>query len=163
MLAAKAAVVVAVALAAGTAAVLCSLLAARLLLPGNGFTAAHGYALVSLGDGPTLRAAGGSVLYLVLIALLSLGIATAVRDSAVAVGIVLALLYLFPIIAAAVGNPTWRRHLTQIGPMDAGRAIQHTRDVSDLPIGPWAGLGVLTAWAGAALLAATAALRLRDA
>jgi len=163
MLAAKAAVVVAVALAAGTAAVLGSLLAARLLLPGNGFTAAHGYALVSLGDGPTLRAAGGSVLYLVLIALLSLGIATAVRDSAVAVGIVLALLYLFPIIAAAVGNPTWRRHLTQIGPMDAGLAIQHTRDVSDLPIGPWAGLGVLAAWAGAALLAATAALRLRDA
>jgi len=99
----------------------------------------------------------------VLIALLSLGIATAVRDSAVAVGIVLALLYLFPIIAAAVGNPTWRRHLTQIGPMDAGLAIQHTRDVSDLPIGPWAGLGVLAAWAGAALLAATAALRLRDA
>ena len=56
-------------------AVLGSLLAGRLILPGNGFTATHGYPLLSLADGPTLRAACGSVLYLALIALLSLGIA----------------------------------------------------------------------------------------
>ncbi len=60
-----------------------SLLAGRLILPGHGFTAAHGYPPLSLGDGPVLRAAAGSVLYLALIALLSLGIATIVRDSAV--------------------------------------------------------------------------------
>lgn len=40
----------------------------------------------------------GSALYLGLIALLSLGIATMVRDSAVAIGTVLGLLYLFPIV-----------------------------------------------------------------
>ena len=66
-----------------------------------------------------LRAAAGSVLYLALIALLSLGIATAVRDSAVAIGVVLGLLYLFPIIAAVV-RPAWQRHLEQIAPMTAG-------------------------------------------
>ena len=38
------------------------------------------------------------MLYLALIALLSLGIATAVRDAAVAIGVVLGLLYLFPIL-----------------------------------------------------------------
>ena len=80
------------------------MLAGRLLLPGNGFTTAHGYPLLSLGDGPTLRAAAGSVLYLALIALLSLGIATPVRDSAAAIGVVLGLLYLFPIISAS--SPT---------------------------------------------------------
>ncbi len=52
VLAAKAAVVSAVVLAAGTVAVLGSLLTGRLILPGHGFTAAHGYPVLSLGDGP---------------------------------------------------------------------------------------------------------------
>ncbi len=163
MLAAKASIVTAVGLVAGTAAVLASLLAGRLLLPGNGFTTAHGYPLLSLGDGLVLRAAAGSVLYLALIALLSLGIATAVRDSAATVGVVLGLLYLFPIIAAAVPDPHWQRHLQQVGPMNAGLAIQNTSSLRGLPIGPWAGLGVLAAWAAAAMLAGTLTLRLRDA
>jgi ABC-2 type transport system permease protein len=163
MLAAKATMITAVALAAGTAAVLASVLAGRLLLPGNGYTTAHGYPLLSLGDGPTLRAAAGSVLYLALIALLSLGIATTVRDSATAIGVVLALLYLFPIIAAAVTDPHWQRHLQQISPMNAGLAIQSTTNLHNLPISPWAGLGVLTAWAVAAMLAGALTLRLCDA
>jgi ABC-2 type transport system permease protein len=163
MLAAKAILITAVALAAGTAAVLASLLAGRLLLAGNGFTAAHGYALLSLGDGPTLRAAAGSVLYLALIALLSLGIATAVRDCATAIATVLALLYLFPIIASAIPDPHWQRHLQQISPMDAGLAIQNTTNLHNLPIGPWPGLGVLAAWATAAMLTGALTLSLRDA
>ena len=163
MLAAKATLVTGVVLAAGTAAVLTSVLAGRLLLPGNGFTTAHGYALVSLGDEPTLRAAAGSVLYLALIALFSLGIACTVRDSATAIGVVLALLYLFPILASAVTDQHWQRHLQQISPMDAGLAIQNTTNLHGLPIGPWAGLGVLAAWATAAMLAGALTLRLRDA
>jgi ABC-2 type transport system permease protein len=47
--------------------------------------------------------------------------------------------------------------------MTAGLAIQATTAVHDLPIGPWAGLGVLAIWAGAALLAGLLNLRLRDA
>ena len=133
------------------------------MLPGHGFTAARGFTPLSLAHGPTLRAAAGSVLYLVLIALLSLGTATAVRDSAVAVGVMLGLLYLFPIIAAAVTDPHWQQHLEQIGPMSAGLAIQATTGLSSLPIGPWAGLGVLAAWAAAALLAGGLLLRARDA
>ena len=60
-------------LAAGAVAVLGSLLAGRLILPGHGLTAANGYLPLSLGDGPDLRAAVGAVLYLALIALLALG------------------------------------------------------------------------------------------
>jgi ABC-2 type transport system permease protein len=163
VLAAKAAIVGGLALAVGTVAVLGCLLAGRLILPGNGFTAAHGYPPLSLADGSTLRAAAGSVLYLGLIALLSLGAATAVRDAATAIGVVLGLLYLFPIIAQLVGDPDWQRHLRQIGPMTAGLAIQATTDLDSLPIGPWAGLAVLAAWAAAALLAGGLLLRLRDA
>jgi ABC-2 type transport system permease protein len=163
VLAAKAVIVGGLVLAAGTIAVGGSLLAGRILLPGHGFTAARGFPLLSLAHGPTLRAAAGSVLYLVLIALLSLGTATAVRDSAAAVGVMLGLLYLFPIIASAVTDPNWQRHLEQIGPMSAGLAIQATTGLGSLPIGPWAGLGVLAAWAAAALLAGGLLLRLRDA
>jgi ABC-2 type transport system permease protein len=163
VLAAKATILTALALAAGALAVLGSLLAGRLLLPAGGFTAAHGYPLLSLGHGPTLRAAFGSVLYLALIGLLSLGIATAVREPAVAVGLVLGLLYLFPILAALAPDPHLRRHLEQIGPMTAGLAIQATTNLRGLPIGPWAGLGVLAAWAAAALVAGGLALARRDA
>jgi ABC-2 type transport system permease protein len=163
VLAAKAAVVSGVVLAAGAIAVLGCLLVGRLILPGHGFTTAHGYPLLSLADGPVLRAASGSVLYLALIALLSLGAATAIRDSAVAIGIVLGLLYLFPIVTQAVTNPHWQRHLKQLAPMPAGLTIQATTNLRSLPISPWAGLGVLAAWAAAALLAGGLLLRLRDA
>ena len=163
VLAAKAAVTAGPVLAAGVIAVAGSLLAGRLILPGHGFTAARGFPLLSLADGPVLRAAAGSVLYLALIALLSLGIATAVRDSAVAIGVVLGLLYLFPIIAALAANPQWQRHLEQFGPMTAGLEIEATTGLHSLPISPWAGLGVLAAWAAAALLAGGLLIRLRDA
>jgi ABC-2 type transport system permease protein len=164
VLAAKAATVTGLTLAAGAVGVLGSLLAGRLILPGNGFTTAEGFGPLSLGEGPVLRAAAGSVLYLALIALLSVGVAALVRDSAVAIGVVLALLYLFPIITAvANANPTWQRHLEQIGPMEAGLAIQATTNLRSLPIAPWAGLGVLAAWAAGALLFGALSLRLRDA
>lgn len=163
VLAAKAAIVGGLVLAAGTAGVLGSVLAGRLILPGHGFTAARSFPLLSLGDGPTLRAAAGSVLYLGLIALLSLGIATAIRDSAVTIGVVLGLLYLSPLIAQAVSNPQWHRHLEQAGPMTAGLAIQATTGLRGLPIQPWAGLGVLAAWSAAALIIGGLLLRLRDA
>jgi ABC-2 type transport system permease protein len=162
VLAAKAAVVTGLVMAAGTVAVACSVLAGWLILPGHGFTAAHGYPPLSLGDGPVLRSAAGTVLYLGLIALLSLGVATGVRNSAAAIGVVLGLLYLIPVIATVAG-PHLQRHLQQLAPMTAGLAIEATTGLRSLPISPWAGLGVLTAWAAAALLAGGLLLQLRDA
>jgi len=163
MLAAKAANVSAVVLLAGAAAVLASWLAGWLILPGHGFTAAAGYASLSLTDGPMLRAVAGTVLYLALVGLLSLGIATAVREPAAAIGSVLGLLYVVPIIAAVVGSPSWHRHLEQFAPMTAGLAIQDTTGLAAAPISPWAGLGVLAGWAAAGLLAGSVALTRRDA
>jgi ABC-2 type transport system permease protein len=162
-LAAKAALVAGVTLAAGTVAVLGSVLAGRLILPDHGYGPANGYPDLSLANPTVLRAAAGTVLYLVLIALLSLGIATAVRDAAVATGAVLGLLYLFPILSQVAGSPGVARHLDQIGPMTAGLEIQASTGLRSLPISPWAGLGVLAAWAAAALLAGGLLLRARDA
>ena len=163
VLAAKAAVVTGLTLAAGAVAALGSVLAGRLILPGHGLTPAHGYPALTLAGGPVLRAAAGTVLYLALIALLSLGVATAVRDSATAIGVVLGLLYVFPILGQVVSSPGWQRHLGQLGPMSAGLEIQASAGLRHLPLSPWAGLGVLAAWAAAALLAGGLVLRLRDA
>jgi ABC-2 type transport system permease protein len=164
VLAAKATLVAGLVLVAGAVAALGSLLAGRLMLPGHGFTAARGFPALSLGDGPVLRATAGSVLYLVLIALLSLGVAALIRDAAVAMGLVLALLYLFPIIVAVTGaDPAWQRHMEQIGPMEAGLSVEATTGLRSLPLSPWAGLGVLAIWAATALLLGTLSFRLRDA
>jgi len=159
VLAAKATVVTAVVLAAGAVAAAGSVLAGQLILPGHGLAGQP----LSLGNGTDLRAALGSALYLALIALLALGVAAAVRDSAAATGIVLGLLFLFPLLILTVSTGAWQRHLEQIAPMSAGLDIQATVNIRAMPLAPWQGLGVLAAWAGGALLLGALALRLRDA
>ena len=162
VLTAKAVVIAGLVLTAGAVAVLGSVLAGRLILPSHGFTAQPGY-LLSPGDGQALRASIGSVLYLALIALLSLGIAAAVRNTAATVGVVLGLLYVAPVITAVLGRSGASRQLHQIAPMTAGLAIQATTGLPSLPLSPWTGLGVLAGWAAAALLAGSLLLHLRDA
>jgi ABC-2 type transport system permease protein len=159
----KAAVVTVTVLIASTLGVLGSLLAGRILLPGNGFSAANGYPPLSLGNGSTARAAAGTVLYLGLIALLSLGIGTAVRDTAGAIITVLALLYIVPIIAGLVADPQWHERLQKLAPMTAGLSIQATTNLDRLAIGPWPGLGVLAGWATGAMLLGLLLFKLRDA
>lgn len=162
MLGAKAINLAGLTLMTAVPAVAGCLIAGRLLLPEAGLAPAHGYALISITHGPTLRAAFGSVLYLGLVALLGLGIGVVVRDTAVSTGIVLALLYLPPLLAQLAPAP-WRRHIAQIAPMSAGLAIQATRSIRSLPIAPWAGLGVLAAWAVGMLLVGLTVLNARDA
>ncbi len=158
---AKAAVLTATVLIAAALAVAGAALAGRLILPGHGFTAAHGYA--SLTSATDIRAAVGAVVYLTLIALLSLGLAAAVRDSAAAIGLVLSALYLFPIAAALVSRPALARHLDQIGPLPAGLDAQATIGMNSLPLTPWQGLGVVAVWTLGALLLGALRLTYRDA
>ena len=90
------------------------------------------------------------MLYLALIALLSLGVAALVRDSAVSIGAVLALLYLFPVILSFIGNAAWQHRLERWTPTVAG--LDHSGHHRPAQSGdhPWAGLGVLAMWAAAA-------------
>ncbi|WP_113704332.1 ABC transporter permease [Nonomuraea lactucae] len=148
----KAAVIVATVFAAGTLGVLGSLAIGGVIMPINGFNPANGYQPLSLLDGPTFRAAAGSVLYLTLIALLALGISAAVRDTAFSITAVLTLLYVVPVVSTFVKDPEWLDRLRRFSPMTAGLAIQATRDLDRLPIGPWPGLGVLAGYAAAAML-----------
>jgi ABC-2 type transport system permease protein len=156
VLAAKAATVTAAVLGAGLLSVLGSLLVGRALV-------GREYPPISLADGPTLRAYLGTVLYLGLVALLSLGVATLVRHTAGGISVMLSLLYVAPIVSQLVSDPVWRMRLEQYGPMSAGLSIQATRHLDRLAIGPWAGLGVLAIYAAAAIIAGGIGLRLRDA
>src|SRR5580700_9909394 len=126
VLAAKAILLAGIVLVAAAVAVFGSVVVGHLILPGHGFTAARGFHTVWLSYGPTLRAACGSVLYLGLIALMSLGVAVLVRDSAVSIGVSLALLYLFPIVLAFIGNEQWQRRLERWTPT-ASRAWRSLR------------------------------------
>ncbi|HEY3907852.1 MAG TPA: ABC transporter permease [Streptosporangiaceae bacterium] len=163
MMSAKAIILTAVVLTVAAVSVLGSLLAGRYLLPHNGFTRAADFVPLSTYYGPTLRAAVGSVLYLALIALFSLGVATAVRDSGVAMTVMLGLIYVIPILGGLVLSKHWQHLIGRYAPTNAGLAVQATKNLTAQAIGPWAGLGVLAVWTAAALLIGSLLLKLRDA
>ena len=162
-LGAKAVIVTGPVLLAGAVAVAGSLLAGWVILPGRGFTGAGGSPVLALTGPAVLRAAAGSVLYLGLIGLLSLGVTAVTRSTAAGVGTVLGLLYVAPIITAVVAPGSLQRHLEQIAPMTAGLDVQATSSLGSLPLSPGAGLGVLAAWSAGALALGWLALRWRDA
>ncbi|XVU28409.1 ABC transporter permease subunit [Actinoplanes sp. CA-054009] len=127
---------------------------AALLTAGVAPAAVVGVGVAVIGLSPSadlLRAAGESVVHLILIGLLGLGVAAAVRSAAAAMGIVLALLYLAPMLLWMLPDPDWARFLYRLTPATAVQALSATVDNAALPLGPWAALGVVAAWAAAAL------------
>ena len=150
-------------MACGVLAVAGSLIAARTMLPGNGFTAVRGFPATSLADDLTVRAAAGTVVYLGLIGLLGAGIGLLLRDTAGAVTATLALLYAAPVVAMLLTDPKWQHRLHRFAPMDAGLAIQATRNFQLEHIEPWNGLGILSLYAAAATAAGLILFQLRDA
>jgi ABC-2 type transport system permease protein len=162
-LAAKATVVGLLCLVAGVVASVAAFLVSQPILHGNGFVPEQGYPIVSLTDEPALRAVVGSGLYLALVGLLSLGVGMILRHTAAAITTVFALL-LVPFIAALLLPEHPRELVQRFSPMTAGLAIQRTVDrIDSVPIGVWAGLGVLATWAAAALVGGFVVLHRRDA
>lgn len=129
---AKATVVAGLVVAAGAIGTCLALVAGRSVLAANGFGAAAGSPRWSLTGGLTVRAALGTVGYLVLVATLALGVAAVVRDAAVAIVSVLGLLFLFPLLGLVLTDATWQHRLHRYSPMDAGLAVQATRGLDHL-------------------------------
>jgi hypothetical protein len=159
-LAAKAAVLGVTVFVTGLVASLAALFGSQPLWRSSGF-APPAYPHPSLLDGPVLRAVVGTAVFLALIAVFSLGVGTILRRTAGAIVGVITFVVVLQIVATvlSVGAANWLNRVTPI----AGLAIQQTRDLPDVAIGPWAGLGVLAAYAAATLGAATWLLRSRDA
>ncbi|GAA2822567.1 ABC transporter permease [Kribbella solani] len=143
VLVAKAGVVGAVVLVAGALILLIALQVTGFVLGRHGFTAAHGYPHLSLADPAIRRATAAALANLVLLAVLSTGIAAVVRDSAAAIGAVLGLLYLPPILTPLIAAPAVRHAVERLAPLTA------------TPL-------VLSGWAAVGLLAGAMLLRRRD-
>jgi ABC-type transport system involved in multi-copper enzyme maturation permease subunit len=130
-------------------------------LIGSAIAESKRFGMPSLGDPGVLRAVVGTAGLLAVAAVFSLAVATILRRSAAAITVVL-LLLLVPYILST-GLPldvaAWVQRLTP----SAGFAIQDTVRRYDTAITPWAGFGVLCAYAAVALGVAAWRLRQRDA
>ncbi|SEN75437.1 ABC transporter permease subunit [Actinacidiphila rubida] len=164
VLLAKAAVATAAVLVSAVLGVAAALAAGHEVLSARGFTARAGRGPVPLSDPALLRAAAGTVLYLVLVGVLALGAAWVLRHQAAAVGAVAGLLYGPFVASRIVPMPVHVLHAVQdASPMSAGLAAQSlVPGTGTAPIGPWSGLAVLAAWAAAALSAGWLMLERRD-
>jgi ABC-2 type transport system permease protein len=96
-------------------------------------------------------------------AAVSFGIATAARDVAISVGVVLGLLYLFPIFGRVFSSPSWHGDQRHIAATTSGLKFQADPSLRGLPISALAGPGLLVALAACALVVGGLLLRFCDA
>jgi len=157
VLAAKVAITAGLALAVGAVATVIAFYAGQALLHGNGFIYDNGYPAATLADAETLRKVAVAIVYVGLLAVLSLGVGAIVRHTATAISVLLGVLFLPWIVG-------------QLLPQKLGEGIEKATPMVGLaaqergaPIGPWAGLAVTAAWAVAAVVVALWLIRRRDA
>jgi ABC-type transport system involved in multi-copper enzyme maturation permease subunit/regulation of enolase protein 1 (concanavalin A-like superfamily) len=167
VLVAKAIVLGVASFAVGLVASLTTFLVTQPILRGNGF-GPPAYPIPSLADGPVLRAVVGAAVFLTLVALLSLGVGTILRRSAGAITAVV--VALIPLTILVGGLPLTAAQWVMRTTPAAGLSILQTIEVDhDTTVEPWsmapplAGLGVLAAYAAAALAVAGWLVRRRDA
>lgn len=135
-------------------------LIAALIFGGDGFAA--------FGDPSVLVSILGNTLFLMLSALLALGIGALLRSSAGAISVVVVLLFVSTIVFQVLMMTGWEwiPQVSQWMPAELGNTIsttavteaQYRGDVSY-----WGALGGLAAWAAAALVPAAILLKTRDA
>jgi ABC-2 type transport system permease protein len=158
---AKAAVIGTAVLLTGAFGVAAALLTGAPLLSLRGLTADLGHPGPDLAAGALHRAAAGTVVYLILVALLTLGVSAAIRHVGASIGAMFTLLYGPYLATLLVPMPAATLHRVQsLSPMTAGMAVQATTAGGTAP---WAGIAVLAGYAGAALLVGGLLFKVRDA
>ncbi|MFD9474038.1 ABC transporter permease subunit [Streptomyces goshikiensis] len=121
-------------------------------LAGQSFMGAHS---IGLGDPGTLRAVFGCGTYLTLMALFAAGLTAVLRSATAVLSLLIpfVLMLSFVIGAGAEG-------MAEFLPDRAGQMMMRAEAGS--VVGHWQGLGVLTLWAGAAVIGGWLAVRRRD-
>ncbi|MEU5430608.1 ABC transporter permease [Streptomyces olivoreticuli] len=115
----------------------------------------------SIGDPGVLRAVIGGGLYMTLITVFSMGIATMLRSPMLSLGILMPFFFLISNILGAV--PATKK-VAQYFPDQAGRKVMQVITLDDdAPYGPWGGFAIMVLWVVAALVGAYVVLRERDA
>ncbi len=107
------------------------------------------------------RAVIGAVLYLVVVAVLTVGIGAVFRSTAGGIATFAAIFFVLPPIMNVLPS-SWNSAISPYLPSEAGRAvIQLTHDSGTLA--PWTGFGLFALYAAIALAAGAVVLKVRDA
>lgn len=118
----------------------------------------------TLGADNVLRAVIGGGLYMGLIAIFSMGVATMLRSSMLSLGILVPFFFLISQILSAVPKA---KEVARYFPDRAGSTIMQVvpdaMGSDKAPYGPWGGLGIMLIWVAAALLGGYLVLKNRDA
>ncbi|MEU7021683.1 ABC transporter permease [Streptomyces sp. NPDC046203] len=118
----------------------------------------------TLGADNVLRAVIGAGLYMGLIALFSMGVATMLRSSMLSLGILVPFFFLISQILSAVPKA---KEVARYFPDQAGSRIMQVVPAAlggeKAPYGPWGGLGIMVLWVVAALIGGYVVLKRRDA
>ncbi|WP_184733369.1 ABC transporter permease [Streptomyces netropsis] len=115
----------------------------------------------ALGDPGVLRAVIGGGLYMTLITVFSMGVATMLRSPMLSLGILMPFFFL---ISAILGNVSATKKVGQYLPDQAGQKVMQVVTFDDdAPYGPWGGFAIMAVWVIAALICAYVLLKRRDA
>ncbi|MGW7077682.1 ABC transporter permease [Streptomyces sp. BA2] len=115
-----------------------------------------------IGDPGVLRAVIGGGLYMTLIAMFSMGVATMLRSPMLSLGILMPFFFL---ISSILGNVSATKKIGRFLPDQAGSKIMQVKTPldDDTPYGPWGGLGIMVVWVVVALIGGYVLLKKRDA
>ncbi|MFD7162247.1 ABC transporter permease [Streptomyces violascens] len=118
----------------------------------------------TIGEPHVLRAVVGAGLYMALIALFSMGVATMLRSSMLSLGILMPFFFLISQILSAVpGAKNVARYFPDRAGSQIMQVVPDAMNSDPAPYGPWGGLGIMVLWVIAALAGGYLVLRKRDA
>jgi ABC-2 type transport system permease protein len=115
-----------------------------------------------LSDPGVLRAVMSGGLYLLVLGLLALGLASIIRVTAAAISTFVGLLFILPIIADVLPS-SFTSDIGRFLPANIGTVMMSAHYHGTDPFGPWASFGLLCAYAAVALLVGGVLLVRRDA
>lgn len=115
-----------------------------------------------LGDPGVLRAVIGGGLYMTLITVFSMGVATMLRSPLLSLGILMPFFFL---ISSILGNVPATQKVGRYLPDQAGQKVmQVVTPLGDqAPYGPWGGFSIMVLWVAGSLAGAYILLKRRDA
>ncbi|MFF8915123.1 ABC transporter permease subunit [Streptomyces sp. NPDC015032] len=117
-----------------------------------------------IGAENVLRAVVGGGVYMGLIGIFSMGVATMLRSSMLSLGILMPFFFLVSQILSAVpGAKQVARYFPDRAGSKIMQVVPDALTSNPTPYGPWGGLGILLAWVVAALIGGYLVLKKRDA
>ncbi|MEU3459665.1 ABC transporter permease [Streptomyces sp. NPDC006733] len=118
----------------------------------------------SIGDPGVLRAVFGTGLYMALLVLFCVGVATMLRSPMLGLGILMPFFFLVsPILSAVPKVKTVAKYFPDQAGQQIMNVVQGGPSDNSAPYGPWAGMAIMAVWVVAALLGGYLVLKNRDA